>query len=72
MITTYYFLNGFPGGSDGQESACNAGDMGSVPGLGRSPGGRQGNPLQCTCLENPMDRGGWWAAVHGLARVRHD
>ena len=44
---------GFPGGSDGQESACNAGDPGSVPGLGRSPGGGHGNPLQYSCLENP-------------------
>ena len=44
---------GFPGGSDGKESACNVGDMGSIPGLGRSPGGRYGNPLQYSCLENP-------------------
>ena len=43
---------GFPGGSDGKESACNAGDLGSIPGLGRSPGGGHGNPLQCSCLEN--------------------
>ena len=44
---------GFPGGSDGKESACNAGDLGSIPGLGKSPGGGNGNPLQCSCLENP-------------------
>ena len=48
---------GFPGGSDGKESACNVGDLGSIPGLGRSPGGEHGNPLQYSCLENPMDRG---------------
>ena len=48
---------GFPGGSDGKESACSAGDPGLISGLGRSPGGGHGNPLQCSCLENPMDRG---------------
>ena len=48
---------GFPGGSDGKESACNAGDLGSTPGLGRSPGEGNGNPLQHSCLENPMNRG---------------
>ena len=51
----------FPGGSDGKESACNVGDLGSIPGLGRSPGGGHGNPLQCACLENPLDREAWWA-----------
>ena len=51
---------GFPGDSDGKESACNAGDLGSVPGLGRSPGGGHDNLLQYSCLENPMDRGAWW------------
>ena len=56
--------SGFPGGSDGKESACNAGDLGSIPELGRSPGGRHGNPLQYSCLENPMDRGDWWAIVY--------
>ena len=50
---------GFPGGSDGKESACNAGDLGSIPELGRSPGGGRGDPLQYSCLENPMDRGAW-------------
>jgi len=44
---------GFPGGSDGKQSVCNTGDLGSIPGLGRSPGGGHGNPLQCSCLENP-------------------
>ena len=58
---------GFPNGSDGKESACNAGDPGSNPGLERSPGGRHGNPLQYSCLEKPMDKGAWWAAVHGVA-----
>ena len=55
---------GSPGGSVGKESACNAGDPGSIPGLGGSPRGGNGNPLQYSCLENPMDRGTWWAMVH--------
>ena len=59
---------GFPGGSDGKESAYNAGDLGSVPGSGRSPGERNGYPLQCSCLNNPMDRGAWWAEVHGVTK----
>ena len=59
---------GFPGGSDGKESSCNVGDMGSIPGLGRSPGGGHGNPLQYSCLENPMDRAAWWATVHGVTK----
>ena len=54
----------FPGGSDGKVSACNAGDPGSIPELGRSPGEGNGNPLQYSCLENPTDRGAWWATVH--------
>ena len=57
-----------PGGPDSKESACNAGDLGLIPGLGRSPGGGHGNPLQYSCLENPMDRGAWWATVHGVAK----
>ena len=56
------------GGSDGKESACNAGDQGSVPGSGRSPGEGNGNPLQYSCLENSMDRGAWQATVHGVAK----
>ena len=52
------------GGSDSIEYACNVGDLGSVPGLGRSPGGGHGNPLQCSYLENSMDRGAWWVTVH--------
>ena len=59
---------GFPGGSEVKASACNAGDLGSIPGSGRSPGEGNGNPLQYSCLENPMDRGAWWATVHGVAK----
>ena len=59
---------GFPSGSDSKESACNAGDPGSVPRWGRSPGEGQGNPLQYSCLENLKDRGTWWATVHGVAK----
>ena len=66
--TTSSFLWGFPGGSDGKESACSVEDPSSIPGSGRSPGGGDGNPLQYSCLENPMDRGAWRAAVHGLAK----
>ena len=58
----------FPGGSDGKESTCNAADLGLIPGLGRSPGERNSNPLQYSCLENSMDRGAWWATVHGVAK----
>ena len=61
---------GFPGGSDDKESVCNSGDPGSIPGLGRSPGERNGYPLQGSCLENSMDRGAWWATVHGVADSR--
>ena len=57
---------GFPGGSDGKESACSVGDLGSIPGSGRSLGEGNGNPLQYSCLENPMDRGSWQATVQGL------
>ena len=56
-----------PSGSDGKASAYKAGDPGFIPGLGRSPGEGNGNPLQRSCLENPMDRGSWWATVHGVA-----
>ena len=56
-------------GSAGEESACNARDLGSIPGSGRSPGEGNGNPLQYSCLENPMS---WWAIGHGVARVGHD
>ena len=58
----------FPGGSVGKESACNAGDLDSTPGSGRSPGEGNGNPLQYSYLENPMDRGALWATVQGIAQ----
>ena len=58
---------GFSGGSDGKEPTCNAGDLGSVPGSGRSSGGGNGSPLHYSCLENPMDRGASWAIVHRVA-----
>ena len=61
-------LSSFPGGSDGKASAYNLGDPGSIPGLGKSPGEGHGNPLQYSCLENPMDRGTWKATVHGVAK----
>jgi len=61
---------GFPGGSAGTESACNVGDLGLIPGLGRSPGEGNGNPLQYTCLEIPMNRGDWQGtgAAHGVTK----
>ena len=58
----------FPGGLDGKESACNAGDLGLIPRSGRSPGEGNGNPLQYSCLENAMDRGAWWVTVHGVTK----
>ena len=60
----------FLGGSEVKASACNAGDLGSIPGSGRSPGEGNGNPLQHSYLENPMDGGAWWASVHGVAKSR--
>ena len=60
------------GSSVGKESACNTGDPGSIPGSRRSPGEGNGNPLQYSCPENPMDRGAWQVAVHGVTRVGHD
>ena len=65
------FHLGFPHSSVGKESACNAGDPGLIPGLGRSPGVGNSSPLQYCCLENPKGRGTWRAMVHGVARVRH-
>ena len=65
---TIYHIEGFPGSSDGKESACNAGDVGSVPGSGRSLGEGHYNSLQCSFLGNLMDRGAWWATVHGVAK----
>ena len=64
------FLLIITGGSDGKASACNVGDLSSIPGLGRSPGEGNGNPLQDSCLENPVDGGAWWATVHGVAKSR--
>ena len=61
-------LLGFPGGSDGKESACNAGDPGLIPESGRSSGEGNGNSLQYSCLENSMDRGAWWAIVPGVTK----
>ena len=60
---------GFPYNSVGKESACNAGDLGSIPGVGRFHGEGNSNPLQDSCLENPTDRGAWQAMVHGVSRV---
>ena len=62
------YIYGFPGGSDGKGSTCNAGDLASIPGLGRSPGRGNGNLLQYSCLENPMDRGAWQATVHSVTQ----
>ena len=73
MVGVLLIMMSFPGGSDGKESACNAGDPGSIPGLGRPLGEENGNPLQYSCLENSMDRGAWQATVHGGSqRVGHD
>ena len=61
---------GFPGGSEVKASACNVGDLGSIPGSGRSPGEGNGNPLQYSCLENPMEGGAWWATIPGVTKSR--
>ena len=65
-------FKGFPGGAEVKVSACKVGDLGSISGLGRSSGEGNGNPLQYSCLENPMAGGAWWAIVHGSQRVGHD
>ena len=72
IIYLYKYINymGFPSDSDGKESACNVGDLGLILGLGKSPGERNGYPLQYSCLENPMYRGAWQATVHGIAKSR--
>ena len=75
MILAHYSnraapMRGFPGGSDGKASACNAGDPGLIPGSGRSPGEGNGNPLQYSCLKNSIDGGAWWATVHGIVKSR--
>ena len=59
---------GFPGGSDGKESACKAGDVGLISGSGKSPGEGNGNTLQYSCLGNPMDEGAWWTKVYGVTK----
>ena len=73
IMGTYLFfgrrsspMEGFPGGSDGKESACNVENLGSILGLGRSPGEGNGYPLEYSCLENSKDRGAWWATVNGI------
>ena len=68
IILIYMLSLGFPSGSDGKESACSAGDPGSIPGSRRSPGEGNGNPLQYSCLKNPMDGGVWQATVHEVAK----
>ena len=72
LISLGRILWGFPGSSVGKESACKAGDLGLIPGLGRSPGEGNGNPLRYSCLENSMARRAWWATVDGAARVGHN
>ena len=68
--STSFKCTGFPGGSEVKVSACNVGDLGSIRGSERSPREGNGNPLQYSCLENPMDGGAWWATVHGVAKSR--
>ena len=68
LFSTYKASMSFPGGSDGKESACNAGHLGSILGLGRYPGEENGYPYQYFCLENPMDRGAWLATVRRIAK----
>ena len=67
-LQAFHTLNELPGGSVRKESACNAGDPSLIPGSGRAPAGGNGNPLQISHLENPMDRGAWWAVVQGVAK----
>ena len=68
----YPIVQGFPHRFVGKESACSAGDLGFIPGSGRSPGKGNGNPLQYSCLKNPIDSGAWEATVHRVARSRHN
>ena len=67
LLVSYHRLQGFPGASDSKESACNAANLGSIPGLGRYPGEGNGSSLQYSCLETSMDRGALWATVHRVA-----
>ena len=71
-MSGFIFFISFLERLDGKESNCNAGDPGLIPGSGKPPGVVHGNPLQYSCLENSMDRGAWWATVHGVIRVGHD
>ena len=68
----HHSLQCFPYGSDSKGSACEEGDLGLIPGLGKFPGEGNSSPLLYPCLENPMDRGAWWATVHGIERVGHN
>ena len=70
LTLTFHFHSGFPGGTDGKPSAYNVGNPGSIPGSERPPGEGNGNLLQDSCLENSMDEGAWWAAVHGVTKSR--
>ena len=76
LLNVYYVSStilGFVGGSDGKVSACSSGDQGLIPGLGRSPGEGNGNPLRYSCLKNPTDRGAWWATQSmRMQKFRHD
>ena len=72
VLIQIFTTQGFPGGAEVKASACNVGQLGLIPGSARSPGEGNGNPLQYSCLENPTDRGAWWATVNRLQRVRHD
>ena len=72
QLLDHMVKEGFPHSSVSKESACNAGDLGSIPGSGRSPKEGNSNPLQYSCLENPVDRGAWRATVHGVTGVGHD
>ena len=71
-LSSLFEYLGFPGGSEVKASACNAGDLGSIPGSGKSPGEGNGNPLQYSCLENPMDGGAWWAYISPWGRKESD
>ena len=68
-IVLIIYIHGLSWWLSVQESTCNAGEADSIPGSGRSPGGGHGNPLQYSCLGNPMDRGAWWATLHGVRRM---
>ena len=73
LIIKFHPSTGLPWWFRGKESACSAGDLGLIPGVGRPPGEGNDHPLQCSCLENPMDRGAWWPTVHGAHKgVRHN